>query len=160
MPRKHAHPLNKLSYQDSNGIATLAARTGILGLARILLQDFVGVSLQGSAAIPGLTVGDGPLIFGICSADFTLVQIEQFLETVQLRKAETFSEEVMARGIQILGSVGDDRQSIWLDMIKLRIPTFQEDVGFRTFVYNASNQAFSTGAVFETQFLIFGRWLN
>ncbi len=161
MTKKHAHPLDKLSYQDSITIGTLAAKTGIIGAPRTLLQDYKAFSLQGSIVALGWSAADDEyLIYGICSADLTLAQIEQYLEDPRVRKADTTGEEIMSRPIQILGLLDEDKRTDWHQLLRLRLPTFQEDVGFNWFVYNPSTSAHDAGIIVSLQWLIFGRWLN
>lgn len=158
MPKKHAHPLDILVERTSITIGTLAASTGILGAARVLLQDFVAVSLKGVAAAEAAAIDDGPLMWGICQGNLTLTQLEEAIEADRVIQSDVAGEERSKRPYQILGVMGPSKETDWHEMTRIRLPTFQEDVGFNTFVYNAGD-ARTTGSLVKIFLQVFGRWL-
>ncbi len=159
MPKKHAHPLDILVELQSITVGTLASSTGIIGAPRTLLQDFVGIAVKGCVGADARTIGDGPIIYGLMQGDMTLSELEEAIEADRLRSADITQEERSKRPYQILGALGDDHATDWHEMTKLRLPTFQEDVGFNTWVYNISD-AQSTGSLIKFALQVFGRWLN
>ncbi len=159
MPKKHSHPLDKLIEPVSITLGTLANNTGIIGTARVLLQDFVAVSIIGGAGIDNSTDANrtnGPIIFGIMRGNLSLVQLDEFLEAGELRASAT-NKEHTDRPVQILGAVGRGLETVWLRE-RMRLPTFQEDIGFNFWVWNPS-AAMTTGQIFAGVFELFGRWL-
>ncbi len=159
MPKKHAHPLDRLVELQSITVGALTASTGVVGSPRTLLQDFVGIAVKGCVGTDAGTIGDGPIIYGMMQGDMTLTELEEALEADTLRSADITQSERSRRPYQILGALGDDHRTDWHDMTKLRLPTFQEDVGFNTWIFNISDQQ-TTGSLVKFALEIFGRWLN
>ncbi len=159
MPKKHNHPLDRIVELQSITVGALASSTGIIGAPRVLLQDFVAVALKAAVTQEARTIGDGALVWGMIQGDMTLTELEEAIESDTTRSADLTQSERDKRPYQILGVLGDDHATNWLPMEKLRLPTFQEDVGFNTFVYNFGD-AQTTGSLVKLLLQLFGRWLN
>ncbi len=157
--------------QPSFTIATLAARTGMIvnGPAVTRGGRMLSSSIQGG--FHGGTAGNPPLMWGVMNGEFTLAELEAFLElngpNSPVLKAEN---EVASRGafIRTLGVVSPDPGSakgiVDLMNIPLKGLKFSEsgeggDPGWDWWVYNVSAaKAFDTGGFFEIQCRNFVEW--
>ncbi len=159
MPKKHTHPLDKLNHSESITLSTLAANTGIIGSARVLTQDYRAMSIVGCAGLDNAIATNGPILYGLAVGNLSLVQIEEFLEDRANRSSSVPGNEFINRSVQILGSLGLSRETEWHQNTRIRLPTFQEDIGFNLWVYNIS-VALNSGTIAKFFFEFFGRWLN
>ncbi len=150
--------MDKLVELQSITVGALAASTGVIGAPRVLLQDYVCKMIVGVVAQEAAALDDGPIVFGIMSGDMTLTELEEAIEADVVRSADVVGLERTKRPYQVLGAVGPTQATVWLEKAQIHLPTFQEDVGFNTFIYNAGDQA-TTGSLMKFWLQLFGRWL-
>ncbi len=153
------HPMDKLVERQSITVGALAASTGVIGTARVLLQDYVCKMVVGVVAQEAGAIDDAPIVFGIMQGNMTLAELEEAIEAdIVSAQGNLAGEERTKRNYQVLGAVGPTIQTVWLEKAIIRLPTFQEDVGFNLFIYNAGDQA-TTGSLMKFWLQLFGRWL-
>ncbi len=157
MTKKHVHPLDRIHIDSSQTMGTLAQNALLKFAATALLQDYRMVSVKGVVGLHGWTIADGPLLFGIAANDLLAAEIEETLETAILRSGDAIASEHKMRQVQVLGGLGNTRETIWIDE-RIRLKTFVEDLGFAFWVYNPS-QALTTGSFLSISLQCFGRWL-
>ncbi len=152
------HPMDKLVERQSITVGTLASSTGIIGTARVLLQDYVCKMIVGVVAREAAAIDDGPIVFGIMQGNMTLTELEEAIEADIVIQSDIAGEERTKRPYQVLGAVGPSAETFWIEKAIVRLPTFQEDVGFNLFIYNAGDAA-TTGSLMKFWLQLFGRWL-
>jgi len=102
---------------------------------------------------------DGSVIWGIMQGNMTLAELEEAIEAdITALQGSVAGTEATKRNYQILGNLGTDSLTVYEEMTKVRLPTFQEDVGFNTFIYNIGD-AQTTGSLVKLHLQFFGRWL-
>ncbi len=158
MPKKHAHPLDRVHMRSTVALATLAAQTGLLLGARTLTQDYVLKKVKGLIGVEAQAADDPATIVGMASADLSLAEIEQYMENGLLRVGDVVVAEMKERPIQILAAVGHGLETIWIEE-RIFLPTFQEDIGFVFFAYNPASNARATASDLVIALDGFGRWL-
>lgn len=155
----HKHPLDKLTERSSIAVGALAASTGVIGAARVLLQDYRAVGVKIGATKENNTLADGAIIWGIMQGNMTLAELEAAIEAdITALQGSVAGTEAVKRNYQILGCLGGTEITQYEEMTKVRLPTFQEDVGFNTFLYNIGD-AQTTGSILKLHLQFFGRWL-
>ncbi len=152
-------------------ITTLAARTGLIiaGPAVTRGGRMLSTSIQGS--LSGGTAGDPGLMWGVMNGDFTLAELEAYLELSGPTSPALIAEEEVAsrgRNIRVLGLVspdpGNSKGVVDHDNISLKGLKFSEsgegaDPGWDWWVYNTSSvTAFTTGGRFAFQVRNFVEW--
>ncbi len=160
MPDKHRDPLVRQQLNSTHTLSTLANDTGLIAaILTAAIQGYHPVLFRGVVCWRGATDGEGPLLYRFADASMSLVELEEMLETVDTRSKAVPSSEQLGRPAMILGTVGPDSHTMWHDNTRLRIPTFREDAGVNTWVYNAG-AALSTGSLLDMRGFLLGRWVN
>ncbi len=152
------HPMNQLPVQAAFTLGTLAALTGLIVAKADILQNFKALTLHGVWGLTSLTAGDGPLLFGIASAEWSLAEIEQYLEVIVRDQRDATNNEQAARSVQVLGALGLRLETVY-QREKVILPTFREGQGWNMWVYNRGI-AMTTGALVKMSGRFFGRWLD
>ncbi len=152
------HPLDQLPTLASFTMATTAASTGLIVSAATNTQNYKAVSWHGSWGLTSLTEGDGPLLFGLADGELTLVEIEEYLESIPITKMAAPKTEHVRRAVQVWGSIGKDNLTQYLTP-RVVLPTFRETRGYIFWVYN-TGIAMTTGALLKIRGRFFGRWLD
>ncbi len=156
MPDKH--PLDQLTVRTAFALSTLAASTGLVNSIADINQNYKAVSMHGVWSLTTLTAGDGPIMYGIADGEYSLAEIEQYLEATVVDKRDAPETEQVSRAVQVLGALGTDLQTVY-SKDRVVLPTFREDKGFIAWVHNAGI-AMTTGALLKFRGRFFGRWLD
>ncbi len=155
----HRHPLDKITERSSIPVGVLAASTGVIGTARVLLQDYRAVSVKICATKENHTLQDGAVLWGIMQGNMTLAELEEAIEAdITALQGSVSGTEAVGRNYQILGCLGNNAEIQYDEMVRVRLPTFQEDVGLNTFIYNIGD-AQTTGSIMKLHLQFFGKWL-
>ncbi len=157
MPDKHA--LDQLPTATTFTLATLATDTGMINTVATINQNYKAMSLHGAWGLSPLADGDGPLLFGLADGELSLAEIEQYIEAAVTDARNAPNTEQVARPVQVLGALGKDKATIYLQGDRIRLPTFREDKGFSWWIYNLGI-AMTTGSIVENRGRFFGRWLD
>ena len=157
MPDKH--PLDQLTTLSTETMGTLAALTAQLSVKATLTQNYKAVSFHGVISIDGLTLGDGPILWGFAAAEISAAELEEYLEAIPVSSRDTPAKDQVQRAVQVMGAVGLNQEVVYMQGHRMLLPTFREGVGFAIWVYNAGVQM-TTGAVWRERGRFFGRWLN
>ncbi len=152
------HPMEQLPFDNGITLLTLAMDTGIIAAASDQLQNYKAVSIRGSWALNGLTLGDGPLLFGIADGELTLIEISQYLQDIPTDRRNAPENERVQRAVQVLGTLGFRMETQWVRE-RIILPTFRENRGFTFWCLNVG-QTMTTGAVILINGRMFGRWLD
>ncbi len=152
-------------------VGTLAARTGITVAGPIVTRGGKLLSSTISGGVHGGTLGDPILTWGIMNGDFTLAELEAFLELDgPLTPDDKISQEIASRGrfIRSLGTLdpspGSASATVFLDNVSLKGLEFSEVgesslAGWDWWIYNpSSTTAFTTGAEVVFQARNFVSW--
>ncbi len=94
-------------------LGTLAAKTAILGASDTVIDRTLVSSVVATYSISNLTAaaGDGPIQVGVAHGDYTLAQIEEYLElATSWNETDLIDKEVQSRKIRRIG-VFDSPQS-------------------------------------------------
>ncbi len=153
MPHKHGK-LDIISQNGSATISTLAARTGILMAGVVPTQNFAPALYQGAIYLVGAALDEG-VLFGVCSTDLTLAELEEALEAAPTNSRDTPATDFSRRDVQLLSFASSVPQMV---NVANRLPMTRENEGQTFFVYNASAAAMTTGGVFSHFIRTFGRW--
>ncbi len=150
--------------KSSITLGTLAKNTGILSVSPDLTRGGRMLSYSASGGLNGFTSGEGPLLWGVCSSDLSLAELEAYLELEgPLSPADLVGMEVASRGknIRILGTLTTQRDWIELMNHKMSGLKFSEagetTGGWNTFVYNLGT-ALTTGTILEILERVFVAW--
>ncbi len=157
--------------QVSFTIGTLAALTGLIIPGPVVTRGGKLLSTSLSGGHQGGTLGDPKLTWGVMNADFTLAELEAFLELDGPLSPELKVEsEISSRGkyIRTLGvidpSPGSARSCIYMDNVSLKGLKFSESgegssAGWDWWVYNTSAATpMTTGGFVEFQARDFVEW--
>ncbi len=150
--------MDQLPLAISQALATLAANTGIRVVQGTQTQNYKAMSLKCVASVIGLTVGDGPFLWGLASGELTLAEIEEYLEGVPTSRRDVPAVEQVKRAVQVLGGLGPERLTEWKTE-QIILPTWREGIGFSIWIYN-QGPSMTTGATFKLRGRTFGRWLD
>ncbi len=104
--RRRRGRLLKGKFQETVTLGTLAASTGILGVIsdNVDEQAFY-LSVEATYALQGHTAGEGPIEVYACHSDYTLAEVEEFIENTQAwSKGDLISQEINKRKIRYVGS--------------------------------------------------------
>ncbi len=150
--------------KSSITLTTLAKNTGILSQAPDVTRGGKMLSYSANGGLNGFTSGDGPLLWGVCSSDLSLAELEAYLELEgPLSPSDLTGSEIASRGknIRILGTLTFQRDAIELKNHKMSGLKFSEagetTGGWSTFVYNLG-AALTTGAILEILERVFVEW--
>ncbi len=87
-------------------LGTLAAKTAVLGASDTVIDRTLISSLVATYSISNLTAAadDGPIEVGVAHSDYTLVEIEEFLElTTSWKETDMLDREILSRKIRRIG---------------------------------------------------------
>ncbi len=150
--------------KSSITLGTLAKNTGILSQSPDVTRDGKMLSYSANGGLNNFTSGEGPVLWGVCSSDLSLAELEQYLELEgPLSPADLVGQERASRGknIRILGTLTFQRDSIELMNHKMSGLKFAESSettgGWSTFAYNLG-AALTTGALIEILERVFVEW--
>ncbi len=150
--------------KSSITLLTLAKNTGILSQSPDVTRGGKILSYSAQGGLNGLTSGNGPILWGLCSSDLSLSELEEYLELEgPLSPADVVSQERASRGkvIRILGTLTFQRDWVDLHNHKMSGLKFAESGettgGWSTFVYNLGT-ALDTGGIFEILERAFVEW--
>lgn len=87
-------------------LGTLATKTAILGSTDTVIDRTLVSSVVATYSLSGMTAasGDGPLEVGVAHGDYTLAEIEGFLElTTSWKETDMLDREILSRKIRRIG---------------------------------------------------------
>ncbi len=97
--------------EDSGDLGTLATKTAIVASFDEVVDDATRVStIVATWAMEAMTAGDGPLEVGVAHGDYTLAEIEEYIENTGSwnESDKVQSREVARRLIRSVGIVSAD----------------------------------------------------
>ncbi len=168
MAKSHSNRFGRYAPLQGSGeiaLSTLATATGIvdpLTFGENTLSDnyFVN-SVQVGVGVTGFTDGEGPLLIGIAHADYSLAEIEQWVEqTAAYTRANLIGREIANRlirkiGIVTLAAGSAVRRS---KKMKLNWQLHAGNSGLQLWVYNLDTNTLTTGCVVDHATTFNGRW--
>ncbi len=141
--------------KSSITLGTLAKNTGLLSQSPDVTRGGKIISYSAQGGLNGFTAGKGPILWGVCSSDLSLAELEQYLELEgPLSPSDIVGMERASRGknIRVLGTLSTQRDWIDLHNHKMSGLKFAEagetTGGWSTFVYNLGT-ALTTGTIVE-----------
>lgn len=152
--------------QVQEALATLANNTALVeGLVSSdLTHDYRCTSVELQWALDELTAGEGPITVGLAHSDYTIAEIEEFLEQeAPLGPSSKVEREIAGRFIRRVGTFAGDTTHETLNdgkPIKTRLNWLIAD-GFRInmWCYNNSGAALTTGATVRAMGTHNGYWV-
>ncbi len=150
--------------KSSITLGTLAKNTGILSQSPDVTRGGKMLSYSSQGGLNGFTSGDGPILWGVCSSDLSLAELEAYLELEgPLSPSDIVNSEIASRGrnVRVLGALTFQRD--WIDlhnhkMSGLKFAEASETTGgWSTFAYNLG-AALTTGAILEILERVFVEW--
>ncbi len=160
MPRKgHGRKrvrLIKGNMDESVALATLAANTGILMPTDVVSERSFLLSTEAMYGVRGQTAGQGPLRLYWAHSDYTLAEIEEFIELqTGWQEANQQSQEVARRKIRIIGEFqGTTEDEVMNEGRKLKTKLgfiVNATQGLNMIVYNDSGASLAGGAIVEVK---------
>ncbi len=150
--------------RTSVALATLATNTAILIGGPTMTRGGRCLSVRGGIGIHTITPGDGPWIFGLVNGDFSLAELEEYLElNGPVTPNDTTAVERASRGAKvrtlgILRPSGDGSVAAEYladrSLSGFRFSESGEGPGWNWWLYNLG-KAMSTGAIWNIQPQIF-----
>ncbi len=149
----------------SQPLATLASETGLLGTITTdaASEGYWTVSLDLNCSWDNATVGDGAIDLYLCHSDWTLAEVEEFIEiTTGFDRGDKKGQEVQARGRSIrkvgsltpeVNNLNDGKQT----RIKFKI-FIPEGNTLNWCFYNAGPAALTTGSEISWSGRMYGSW--
>ncbi len=146
-------------------LGTLGSQTAISTTSRIdagRLQGFRVLRTEYFVIMRGATVGDDPVVFGLCH-DLSNAEIAETFGADPQRPGDPGLEEMAMRPVWVLGSLaanndGDGR--VVLDGVKKLGWSIQEGTPLKWFAFNHGPGALSTGGEINILAKHFGVWLK
>ncbi len=146
--------LIKGQVDESIALSTLVANTGILGATDTVSERAFLLSTEMVFAVREQTVGQGPLRLYWAHSDYSLAEIEEFIELqTGWKEADQVGQEVARRKIRLIGefegATADEvlnEGRIIKTPIKFIVNTGQ---GLNLVVYNDSGGTLAGGAIVE-----------
>ncbi len=163
-PKATTQETGSVINKSSITLGTLAKNTGILSAAPNVTRGGRILSYSAAGGLNGFTSGEGPIMWGICSADLSLAELEAYLELEgPLSPSDLVGMEVASRGrnIRVLGTLTFQGDRIDMHNHKMSGLKFAEASettgGWNTFAYNLGT-ALTTGAFVEIHERVFVAW--
>ncbi len=136
-------------------LGTLAARTGIIKQFDDVVNERTLVSsLQATWAMTDFTsaTGDGPIYLGVAHGDYTLAEIEEFIETTNSwDEGNLISQEIAKRKIRIAGIIQSSDAPADVQVlndgkpVKLKLNwILLQSQTLQAFAYNSGSSALAT----------------
>ncbi len=155
MARKPAQRLIKGNVDEGLSLSTLADVTALKdNFDETVTERAFALSLEASWTIRGLTVGEGPIWFGVAHSDYTVTEIEEYVENAgSWDVGNLVAQEQGRRKIRIIGVFdGELADQAINDGVPLKtILKFMLESGdtLALWCYNKSGGALTTGAAIQ-----------
>ncbi len=154
-PRRKRVRLIKGTLEHNLVLATLAAAVGILEATDTVVDRSYLLSVEATYAIEGMTQADGPIKLYWAHSDYTLAEIEQYIEsTTAWSDADEISKEISRRKIRQVGVIGPPAVTGAAAPLADGMPVktkigfvVNEGQGLNLVAYNDGGAALTTGAV-------------
>ncbi len=154
--KKSTQQTGSIIEQVDLGAGTLATKTGVIvnGPAVTRGGKFLSTSIRG--ALRGLTAEEGPILYGIMNADFSLAELEEYLELAgPLTPNDKVSSERASRGqfIRVLGVAGPSLDQTTIRHVNHKMSglkfaeTGESTGGWEWWIYNLGAATLTTGSV-------------
>ncbi len=153
-----------LQSQAEEALATLAENAGLLQglLSSTFTHDARILSVRGTWSIDGLTDGEGPIQVGLAHSDYSLTEVEAWIEQTGLLGPGSMTErEVSGRLIRRVGVLNFQERALNDGKpVKTRLNWLIPDgKGINMWSYNAGDAAnLTTGAVVRFLGQLNGYW--
>ncbi len=161
--------MNVLNGENVLSAGALAANTMAIGGLSTgstqLGENYFIFSLDTTIAMRAATIGDGPIHVGVAHSDYSIAEIEEWLEvTTVFSPKDLRGQEVARRKIRRIGifDCAAAQQTLNEGMpirTKLGWMLPEGQVGLVLWVYNTDTGALTTGPLFSTQTTWFGKWV-
>ncbi len=155
--RRRRISLLKGTFDETQAMGALANATGILAV----LTDSVDVesfllSVEATYALRDHTPAEGPIEIYAAHSDYTLVEVEEFIENTQSwSRGDLRQQEIGRRKIRRVGVFsGLDTDEVLNDGKPLKTAlkwSCVQGAGMNYCIYNNSGAALTTGTTFEAQ---------
>ncbi len=162
--KKQKKEVGSVINKSSITLGTLAKNTGILSAAPAVTRGGKILSMSVGGGLNGFTSGEGPLLYGMCSSDLALAELEAYLELEgPLSPTDIVSSEVASRGknVRILATLTFQRDAIDMhnhSMSGLKFAESGESTGaWTSWIYNLG-AALTTGCIVELLERAFVEW--
>lgn len=146
--------LIKGQIDESVALSTLAAETGILAPTDTVDDTSYLISTEMVFSIREHTAGQGPLVLYWAHSDYTLAEIEEFIELqTGWGQADEVSKEISRRKVKLIGQFsGSGTEEILNDgrLLKTKVGfVVSESQGLNLVVYNGSGSTLTSGTIVE-----------
>ncbi len=154
--------IKKIKIRSGVLLGTLASDTGILDplTGDTAGEQFFAVSADLSVAWESETAADGPLDIYVSHDDYTLTEVEEYIELdTGFGRGDLRAQEIQRRKIRFVGTVNDE-ETMLNDGKPVRVPLkFMLETGatIQVIVYNRGD-ALQTGSQILTTGNLWGRW--
>ncbi len=148
-------------------LSTLANLTAISVATLIDTSRLQGMrlkQLKAAVSYKGKTVGEGPLMYGLCSQDLTNAEIAEALiadpQQIQDEPAnEQGNRKVFPLGVIEAGLAADEANQPLRD-VRYPWKMIEESQGIKFWVFNIDGNALTTGTEVTFTAAVVGEWLN
>ncbi len=126
-------------------------------------EDYFCISIDSLWDFLNHTDGEGPLLVGVAHGDYTLAEIEEFIELNFFNPQNKIGEEQSRRLIRKIGRFSGLGVSGELNNgipIRTRLNWNLNTAGLQPWVYNRDIGALTTGTVVRADMTLYGRWLH
>jgi len=154
--RRRRTRLIKGTVDVQSTLSTLANNTGILAPSDVVTDRSFVLSCEATYALFAATVGEGPLEIYLAHSDYTLAEIEAFIESATAwSDADEISKEISRRKIRKVGTFSGNFAD---EVINNGMPVktklgfiISEGQGLNLVIYNNSGGALAGGAAVNWQ---------
>ncbi len=145
----------------AGSVAAGAATTGAAALG----ENYFVNSIDLVASAKGFAAGEGPLVFGICHADYSDPEIEEWIESTtgsynpaNLQEQEVNRRKIRRIGMFPLATGSQDWNDGRAQRIKLNWQLHSGNSGLQLWAYNTGTGALTSGGVIEYSTVWHGRF--
>ncbi len=156
-PRRKRTRLIKGNVDESIALATLAPNTGLLSPTDVVTERSFLLSTEMVYGLRGAAVGEGPIRLYWAHSDYSLVEIEEFIELqTGWQEADLVAMEIGKRKIRLIGEFAgvsiatEDEVLNEGRVLKTKLGFIvNSSQGLNLVVYNDSGANLSTGSIVE-----------
>ncbi len=143
-------------------LGALANNAAIVGNLTTFTDDFWGQSADLSWTTSNATVGEGPLLVGLCSSDLTAAQVAEAILATPDSRSDIVAREQARRPVRRVGKFTVlNTHEVLADGKNIRTPVkmyFAEATQMNIFVFNASGSTLTTANFVHAYGMLYGEW--
>lgn len=166
--RRKRRPLNVLSTDNVMSLGALAADTGILAPLTSgsvnLGENYWCTSIDLWLTVRGASVGEGPVSIYVCHSDYSLAEIEEYIEgTTQFSPLDLVGREIARRKIRLVTTIAQTAVNIEVNegrpyRVPIRWMCHGGTTGIVLCAYNTDTTQL-TAYIISTQSKWYGHWV-